>query len=273
MNMNFSLQRSNEVLFWLNDRELKELYSGEFWNDEEKEKKKEWYILDGNTDKLVNYLKERRCFEEYESAINFAKSIGAEIKGTGLDIASGVCWATALLSRIETVDKLYAVDISKHRMSKIAPKVFELFNANTKKITRAIGSFYDIKLSENSVDFCFMSQAFHHADNAKKLLSEVYRILKPSGFILIIGETPIYPHNFLKRYIKNIAKLVMPLSKYKSTPVRKLFPTFMDLYPPNKETGDHHYKITDYQSIFESKGFLLHKNKKPHFTNFIAIKQ
>lgn len=264
----------SEIQFWLTDQELEGIFSGEYWNDEEKERKKEWYILDGNTNKLINYLKKKTTyFEEYESIINFAGKKGLSIEGTGIDIATGVCWTTALLSRIETVDKIYALEISKHRLLKIAPVVSDLFNANKQKIIRVIGSFYDIKLPDKTIDFCFMSQAFHHADRPEKLLSEIWRILKPSGFILIIGEQPIFTSDFLKKYIKNVIKMIMPLSRFKSRPVYKLFPTFRELFPPDVELGDHRYRIADYSHIFKQNGFHLYQNNETRFTNFIAKKE
>ena len=164
------------------------------------------------------------------------------------------------------------MEISKHRLLKIAPVVLDLFSANKQKIARVIGSFYDIKLPEGTIDFCFMSQAFHHADNPNRLLSEVWRILKPSGFALIIGENPIFPSDFLKKYIKNIIKMILPLSRFNSSPVYKLFPSFRELYPPDKELGDHYYRIEDYFHIFKQNGFLLYQNNESRFTNFIAVK-
>lgn len=264
----------SEIQFWLTDQELEGIFSGEYWNDEEKERKKEWYILDGNTNKLINYLKKKTTyFEEYKSIIKFAGKKRLSIEGTGIDIAAGVCWTTALLSRIETVDKIYALEISKHRLLKIAPVVSDLFNANKQKIIRAIGSFYDIKLPDKTIDFCFMSQAFHHADKPEKLLSEIWRILKPSGFILIIGERPIFTSDFLRNYIKNVIKMIMPLSRFKKRPVCKLFPSFRELFPPNVESGDHRYRIADYSHIFKQNGFHLYQNNEPRFTNFVAKKE
>ena len=263
-----------EVQFWLTDEELENIFSNEYWNCEEKEREEEWYILDGNTNKLINYLeKETTSLEEYESILKFTENKGLRIEGTGIDIAAGFCWTVALLSRIETVDKIYALEISKHRLLKIAPVVSDIFSANKQKIARVIGSFYDIKLPEKTVDFCFMSQAFHHADRPEKLLSEIWRILKPSGFILIIGEQPIFTSDFLKKYIKNVIKMIMPLSRLKSRPVYKLFPTFRELFPPDVEFGDHYYRIEDYSNTFKQNGFHLYQNNEKRFTNFIAVKR
>jgi len=57
-----------------------------------------------------------------------------------------------------------------------------------------------------SIDFCFCSQAFHHADDPQRLLNEIKRVLKPSGIVLMIGENPVYIFDFIKTYIKNLIK-------------------------------------------------------------------
>jgi len=43
-------------------------------------------------------------------------------------------------------------------------------------------------LENNSVDFIFLCQAFHHADDPEKLIYEIRRVLKPDGIVIIIGE-------------------------------------------------------------------------------------
>ena len=263
-----------EVQFWFSDKEIKDVYSGQYWNDEEEEKKKEWYILDGNTERLSRYLKEKTTYyAEYDSILAFADKIGMPVKGVGADLAAGVCWTTALLSQIESVEKIYATEISKHRLLKIAPSVLDLFNACGNKIIRAIGSFYDIKLPDQSVDFCFMSQAFHHADDPQRLLHEIRRVLKPSGVVLIIGENPVYTFDFVKACIKNLIKIVLPLKRVKKRVVYKMFPKFNDFFYPDNESGDHFYRINDYADLFNRAGFHLYINKERKFTNFLAVKK
>lgn len=263
-----------EIQYWLSDKDLDNIYSGQYWNNEEEEKKKELYILDGNSQKLIKYLKESTtCYKEFESVVEFALRNNFKLQGIGLDLAAGVCWTTALLSQLDSVEKIFAIDISRHRLLKIAPSVLDLFKAHGNKIVRVIGSFYDLKLPDQSVDFCFMSQAFHHADDPYRLLCEIKQVLKPSGVVLIIGETPIYTFDFIKTYIKNLIKIVLPLKRVRKRVVYKIFPKFNDLFYPDNASGDHFYRIGDYSRIFQQAGFQLYINETNVFKNFIAIKQ
>lgn len=264
---------NSDIINWLSDTELEKIFSARYWNLENEEKKKQWYVLDGDIRNLNDFCnKEGGYFDEYKSIFDFTKNMGLDIHGVGIDLAAGTGWATALLSRIEAVKQIYALDISKHRLFKIAPIVFNHFEANQNKITRVIGNFLDIKLPNNSVDFCFMSSAFHHADNPYKLLSEIYRVLKPGGLVITMGEKPILLHALIKKFIKNIIKIVAPFAFDKKA-VYKLFPRFAELYPPDPEDGEHYYCINDYFKIFERNRFYLLENKQRSFINFIAIKQ
>ncbi len=100
-----------EIQYWLSDKEVGDIYSGIYWNDEDEE----WYILDGNTEKLLRYLKEKTTYyAEYESIWGFSNKIGMPIKGVCLDLVAGVLWTTALLSQIDSVEKIFALEISQN---------------------------------------------------------------------------------------------------------------------------------------------------------------
>jgi len=261
------------VLFWLNEDELSSIPSSVFWNDEELEKSKPFYLVDGNPERLLRYLRETTSYyDQYDAVLKFACDLGLNIQGTGVDVAAGVCWTTALLSRMETIERLYAVDLSKHRLLKLAPLVCDALGAAHSKIVRALGSFYNINLPDKAVDFCVMSQAFHHADDVRRLLAEQNRLLKSGAPILILGETPIFPSQLLKQRLKNVIKMVLPPSFYNSKPVYKLIPTFEDLFPVDLRSGDHYYRLRDYERIFEEAGFELYRRRVQGDTVFVAVR-
>lgn len=251
------------------------IFSSSYWNDEEKEKGKEWDLPAEYSGEAPNDNKGRAVFfKEFESITAFAAKVGLSIQGTGVDLAAGVCWTSALLSKIETVEKVYALDISKHRILKIAPAILDILIADVQKIVRVIGSFYDIKLPDASVDFCLISHAFHHANDPEGLLREAKRVLKPDGFIMITGERPVLMWDYLKKYAKNIIKMIVPRSLLGRGPaVYRLFPRFEELFRPDTELGDHYYRMQDYENMFLRNGFLLHVNRSSGIIDFIAVKK
>ena len=52
-------------------------------------------------------------------------------------------------------------------------------------LTCQVGSGEEIPLADESVDKVIMVDAFHHVGDQKKLLSEIRRVLRPAGLILV----------------------------------------------------------------------------------------
>ena len=260
---------NNEIELWI-DKKSK-LYTFDSWNDEERENNKLWDLRKGGSDKLMNYLKvETTLYREYESVINFANELKLIIKGNGIDLGAGPCWTTALTSKIDLVKSLYAVDFSYQRLKNITPDIFDLFKAEKQKINLVMGDFYNIKLINNSIDFCFLSATFHHADEPERLLKEIKRVLKKDGFIMMIGENPISFYNQFIKYIKNLLKIILPSNLVKGPIVYSLIPTFNQLYPTDQDEGDHYYRLKDYYDIFNNNGFKLKQKKLNGYNIFIA---
>ena len=117
---------------WLTDEELKSIYTSLYWNDIEEEKKKEWWIEDGDYEKCLNYLKTSKLLYEYKEAEKFVK----DFKGKSLkiaDLAAGIGWTSALLSKLPNIGEIHAVEISKHRLGSLFENSVRMFSEEEKK--------------------------------------------------------------------------------------------------------------------------------------------
>lgn len=233
---------------WLTQDQLQNIYSAEYWNDLEAEKRKEWWIVDGNYERCLNYLKKSGLFDEYYDAEAVIKSLpNRNLKIA--DLAAGIGWTSSLLSKIDTVAEVHSVEISQHRLAELYEHSIKMLGGDENKLHRYIGSFYDLKFDDNSFDVIFFSQAFHHADRPLHLLVECDRILKPGGSIILIGE---HYFTFLKKakgFLRNIVK-----NGNFETDFHKIFPTDHDL-------GDHYYPVSDYRFMFNSMGYEMSVKK------------
>lgn len=229
---------------WLSSDELKRIYSSEYWNDIEIERKKEWWIDEKGAGQLLSYLESSGLQAEF----NAAKKIIAALPGDKLivaDLAAGTGWASALLTRIPRVARVHAVEISDHRIGELFEKTFRLLDGDEAKIRRYLGSFYSLNFSDSSIDVAFLSQAFHHADKPFFLLMEIHRVLKQGGSVILAGEHFINFARIIKRFIK-------------STLIeRKPSLSFYSLFPPDPVLGDHYYRISDYYFLAYSLGFKI----------------
>ena len=250
-----------EIENWLSDEELKSIYTSSFWNNIEEEKKKEWWIEDGNYKKCLDYLNSSKLMYEYQESEKFIKEFSSESIKI-VDLAAGIGWTSVLLSKLSNVKEVHAVEISKHRLGSLFEHSVKMLKGDSNKIFRYLGSFYDLKFDDKSVDIIYMSQAFHHADKPLKLLNECDRVLKDNGRIILVGEHFIGIKRIMRRFLANLIK-------------RKEFTTnFYEMFTPDQELGDHYYRRSDYYFMFGSMGYSLkHQHLESENVIYIADKK
>lgn len=249
-----------EVQRWLSDEDLQCIYTYEYWNDINEERKKEWWIEDGDYDKCLRFLDRSNLLREYLQAQTYVE----EMRSTQLkiaDLAAGTGWTSALLSKVERVSEVHAVDISSHRLERLFPHSVKMLEGRPDKIRRYLGSFYDLRLPAQSMDVVFLSQAFHHADRPIDLMIECDRVLKQGGRIVLVGEHGIGTRRIVKRFLKTL------LTK------RKLLTSFRELFPPDPVLGDHYYLRSDYYFLFAAFGYAAkHRIASTGQTIFVGDK-
>lgn len=265
--MSFEMARF-KIYKWINNEDLSEVEYSDYWNDEKQERDKAWNVVDDDFEKLEKHLKNLGLEDDLKKGLEILeRRFGRKIHGTGIDIAAGNLWAAQHMTG-KDVDRLYCLELSQHRLMELGPRVLEHYKVPEDKIVLVLGSFYNLELDDHSLDFVFMSQAFHHAENPDRLLSEVKRTLKSSGGVIIIGEHVINYRARLIRHIivnsiKGILSFIMPTGLQKRfvgdrIQVKKLFVTPQELYPTDKELGDHFYSLGQYLKMFSERGFSIH---------------
>jgi ubiquinone/menaquinone biosynthesis C-methylase UbiE len=232
------------VTRWLDQQELKTVYSSEFWNDLSEEQKKEWWITEGadSYKRLKKFLEESGLIRDYRLAEQFISRISRQDLAVA-DLAAGIGWTSVLMSKLPNVGSVHAVEISQHRIEKLLPKAIRMFEGEAAKINRYIGSFYNLGFENGSMDVVLLSQAFHHAANPLRLLTEIDRILKPGGRMILIGENYVGFKSIVRRFIKTL--LVQ----------KRICSNFYELFPPADDSGDHYYRISDYRFFMQLMGY------------------
>ncbi len=264
---------------WIDPAKISDIDYSAYWNNEALEKDNVFYVLDGDFSKMENYIKESGLEEDIKLCIYSMEEMPCRgFKGVGIDLGAGSLWEVPVLLNCGKVniDKIYCVEYSKHRLLKIGPKVLEHYNIPADKITLVLGSFYELKLEDRSVDFVFLSQAFHHAHDPDRLFSEIKRVLKPQGTIIMIGEPALNLRNYIDNiygtYIKHIAKFfiskTMPPHTQqkifgKTFNAKTILPKLNKFFPDNAILGDHYYTLNEYHRMFSRHSFKFKSLKRP----------
>lgn len=121
-----------------------------------------------------------------------------EIKGRMLDIGSGTCWASSIISLFsESPLEIIATDVSPTALQKGV------------KVTKVVGSNIDyyiagdaerLPFDDGCFDVVFCYAAIHHFLNVDRGLREIYRVLKRGG--ICIGVETVN-NNILKLIYKS----------------------------------------------------------------------
>lgn len=266
---------------WLSDSEINEVEYSRYWNDEEEEKSKAWYVVDGKFAKMERYLQETGLLDDLQRCVAILRTdFKRHVAGVGMDLAAGNLWAAPHLLNLGTVDKLYCVEYSRHRLLRLGPTVLDHYNVPRERAVLALGSFYDLHVPDHSVDFIFMAQALHHADNPARLLREICRVLKPRGVVIIIGEHIVsYARAYVRHVVKFIVSALAPAGLQrrlwgKTFDVKTLTARPSELLSPDPILGDHYYTDQAYRLMFSQCGFEVRhfKNHNSGFQSFVLVR-
>lgn len=251
---------SYRCVFWLDSDSIDTLPTAQYWNDESVEKGKVFDISSGDFDRLKTAIDRKGIVPQVIGLCDALPSNG--LKGRGISLGSGVCWLEALiLKRYPSVTELMCVEFSRHRIFVLAPQLLAHEEIDPHRVALCLGSFYDLKVDDQSIDFVILCQAFHHASDPKKLLAEIFRVLRPEGTVLIVGEHYFDWKIKLARFSKHIFKWFI---NYKGYRVRTTFlPKYSHLFPADRVKGDVHYSMSQYARIFEDFGCKWSHVKDP----------
>jgi SAM-dependent methyltransferase len=266
MNKVFSVTDNflSPIVKWLDEQSLGSIYSSQYWNDLEEERSKEWWIAEGSDvvfARLRSYLEESGLMDGYRIAEQFVSQI--PVQGLALaDLASGIGWTSSLLSRLPNVGSVHSVELSEHRLELLFPQAVRMFHGEPAKLKRNLGSFYDLAFADSSMDVVFVSSAFHHASSPLRLLTEIDRVLKPGGNLILIGENLISMSGVVRRMIRKLVR------------ERRFCSNFYELFPPDDASGDHYYRVSDYYLFLQMLGYKMvnFSVQKKQLAAFIAQK-
>jgi len=135
-------------------------------------------------------------------------------------------------------------------------------NRNKKSLSFKLASGTNLPFKNKSFDVVICNQVYSYVSNSKRMMREIYRVLKINGYCFFTGDNllrlvePMYNLPFLRWLPKSSAKQVLKLLGYKNIYIGK-YQTYWGLL-----------KLC---SDFEIEDYTLTVLKQPEKFNFIKI--
>ena len=111
------------------------------------------------------------------------------VRGRVLDVAAGTCWATAMISRLDRVNEVVALDLSENFLLTVGDRIINHFSGDRRKIRFAVSTFNAIPFEDAYFDCAYLVATLHHAQAPLVTLSEIIRVLKPDGTLFVISSS------------------------------------------------------------------------------------
>jgi ubiquinone/menaquinone biosynthesis C-methylase UbiE len=121
-------------------------------------------------DSVVNMYDTRRRLEVF-----FCELLTDDLEGKKLlDAGSGTGWFSAVAVKRKAV--VTSLDVGPELLKQVAKKC---------KSTLVVGSILDLPFKNNSFDYIVSSEVIEHVPDPKKAITELFRVLKPGGTIVL----------------------------------------------------------------------------------------
>ena len=172
-----------------------------------------------------------------------------------LDLAAGIGWLSAYLSRETEAGKIYYLDSSRYYVNDILPRIVDLMGGRKDKLEAFEAVFYPLLFHDGDIDTIVVSSSLHHAENMGVLMAELNRVLRAGGYLLILNETPLSTFRYLAVLVKRFSAILRDtlLKRYLAQS-----PTISSsgvLYDP--VLGDRVYPNWYWEEAVKNAGFIL----------------
>lgn len=136
----------------------------------------------------------RGCHDAYELVLEIVEKYGMNFNSL-LDIGCGTGSLLNYISSDMNISQLYGIDPSEN-MIKIAKK------KNINRCKFYIEPIESISLPDNSIDCVVNTTAFSHFSNVGNAMSQIHRVLKKTGYCIIVEHKK--PKLYVERFLKKI---------------------------------------------------------------------
>ena len=207
-------------------------------------------------------------YRQYEQllhgAVKLLQSVRLPISGKGADLGSGTGVAACIMSKLDEVEEILAVEISEPFVRQVMPVVFRENAAKQEKIQRVVGDFSLLQVEDETLGFITEIDAFHHSESLPATLVECWRVLRPGGAILAIDRA--WPDSTPQ------AELEAKLDQQFPDHMKQKYNIPLSVNFTRRDWGEHEYTLGQWLDFFNAQGFdtaALLQYHPPGFNRFL----
>lgn len=208
------------------------------------------HLLAMKPNEIVKYYA-YHTFEEMEEWLHLFKKY-APINGIGLELGAGCGVMATVFAKEPKVQLILGVEVVDSMTHKIMPKVAQGYlGAESHKMVPVLGTFDDLQIPNNSIDFIVEMDSIHHSHNLKQTFAESYRVLKKGGVMIFLDRC--HPDTLSDQKVNELLDVEYTLDWINH-----------NFYPPGsiltrRENGEHEYRKKEWLAAIHDAGFTVER--------------
>ena len=172
------------------------------------------------------------------------------LTGTGLELGAGTGLVSVLAARSRRVRAVLALEVCPGMADRVIPKVAgAVLGPQANKVVPVAGSFDDLQLPPECIDFAIEKDSLHHSDNLTTTLTECARVLRPGGWLLCFDRC--HPDWVTDEAVEEM------LSRVYSRRFLIAHGYPQDAILTRRENGEHEYRSSEWRGAFRAAGLRL----------------
>lgn len=176
--------------------------------------------------------------------------LGEPLRGIGIELGGGLGTLSAAVAKSASVETIFCVDVCENFVTRMMPRVAEYtLGERACKVIPVVGSFDNLELPAESLDFAVEIRSLHHSDDLARTAKECARVLKYGGHSLFFDR--VHPDTVTDEEVDRMLSRVYS----RDWLIRNGYPP--DAKLTRRANGEHEYRRAEWEAAFKAAGLTL----------------
>jgi SAM-dependent methyltransferase len=169
------------------------------------------------------------------------------LRGTGIELGAGCGVLAAVVARRPEVESVLAVEVCEQIAELLIPRIARhVLGDAADKVLPITGSFDDLKIPDESLDFAIEHDSLHHSDDLTVTMTECARVLKPGGLLVCFDRC--HDDSVSDAEVERLLSKVYG----RDFLVAHRYPP--DITLTRGENGEHEYRLFEWRAAADAAG-------------------